>query len=146
MKILLDTSVLVAAIVEVHPAHEVSLPWLQQVKNNTTEGMIAAHSIAELYAILTTLPIHPKISPTIAKQVIQQDVLSVCEIIALSDEDYKAVITHLAEANIAGGVIYDALILYAALKAEVEQVITLNEKDFRRIYPELTNKIISPLR
>jgi len=29
MKVLLDTSVLVAAMVEAHPAHEKSLPWLQ---------------------------------------------------------------------------------------------------------------------
>ena len=96
------------------------------------------------YPNLTTLPIHPKISPRVALQLIQQNVLSVCEIIALSDEDYEAVIIHLSEANISGGVIYDALILYAALKAEVEQVITLNEKDFRRIYPELEDKISSP--
>lgn len=144
MKILFDTSVLVAAIVEAHPVHESALPWLQRVKNTEDTGMVAAHSIAELYAILTTLPIHPKISPRVALQLIQQNVLSVCEIIALSDEDYKAVIIHLSEANISGGVIYDALILYAALKAEVEQVITLNEKDFRRIYPELADKISSP--
>lgn len=42
------------------------------------------------------------------------------------------------------GVTYDALILYAALKAEADQMLTLNEKDFRRIYPELTDKISSP--
>lgn len=145
MKILLDTSILVAAIVEAHPAHESALPWLQRVKNNGDTGIVAVHSIAELYAILTTLPVQPKISPKVAKQLIQQDIFSSCEIIALSDKDYKAVITHLSEAGISGGVTYDALILYAALKAEVEQIVTLNEKDFRRIYPELAEKITSPL-
>ncbi|MDO8722802.1 MAG: hypothetical protein Q7J31_11375 [Syntrophales bacterium] len=30
MKVLLDTSVLVAAMVEAHPAHETSLPWLSE--------------------------------------------------------------------------------------------------------------------
>jgi predicted nucleic acid-binding protein len=146
MNILLDTSVLVAAIVEAHPAHDAALPWLQRVKHGEDRGLIAAHTIAELYAILTTLPIRPKISPEGAKQLIQQDVLSACDIITLSDEDYKAIIDHLSEAGIAGGVIYDALILYTALKTDVEQVITLNEKDFRRIYPELADKIFSPLR
>lgn len=144
MKILLDTSLLVAAIVEAHPAHESALPWLQRIRNKEDTGVIAAHSVAELYAILTTLPIQPKISPKTAKQLIQQDVLSVCHIVALAEEDYKAVITHLSEANISGGVTYDALILYAALKADVDRVITLNEKDFRRIYPELQDKISSP--
>ncbi len=93
MKILLDTSVLVAAIVEAHPAHKLTLPWLQRVKTKEDIGVVAAHSIAELYAILTTLPIQPRISPKVAKQLIQQDVLSVCEIVALSDEDYRTVIT-----------------------------------------------------
>jgi len=35
MKVLLDTSVLVAAMVEAHPAHEKSLPWLQQIKKGS---------------------------------------------------------------------------------------------------------------
>jgi len=144
MKILLDTSVLVAAIIEAHPAHDLALSWLQRVKNTEAAGVVASHSIAELYAILTTLPIHPKISPKVAKQLIEQDIFSVCEIVALSDEDYKAVITHLAETGLSGGVTYDALIVYAALKAGVDNVVTLNEKDFRRIYPELSEKIMSP--
>jgi predicted nucleic acid-binding protein len=64
--------------------------------------------------------------------------------VALSDEDYTAVISHLAEVGISGGVTYDALILFAAQKAKAAQVVTLNEKDFRRIYPELADKIVSP--
>ena len=59
MKILLDTSVLVAAVVESHPAHSQALPWLQRVRNNVDTGLVAAHSLAELYAILTTLPVQP---------------------------------------------------------------------------------------
>ena len=92
MNILFDTSVLVAAMVEAHPMHERALPWLQRVQSGLDFGIIATHSIAELYAILTTLPIHPRISPRVALQLIQQNVLSVCETIALSDEDYKAVL------------------------------------------------------
>ncbi len=60
MKILLDTSVLAAAIIEAHPAYETAFPWLQKVKNKKAAGVVAAHSIAELYAILTTLGSQPK--------------------------------------------------------------------------------------
>jgi predicted nucleic acid-binding protein len=144
MKILLDTSVLVAAMVEAHPAHESALPWLQRIKAKKDTGLVAAHSIAELYAILTTLPIRPRITPKLAHQLIQQNVLNVCEVVSLSDKDYARVINDLAEEGISGGVTYDALIIYAALKAEVEQVVTLNEKDFRRIYSDFRDKIISP--
>lgn len=144
MKVLLDTSVLVAAMVETHPMHERALPWLQRIKDGTDVGLVAAHSIAELYAILTTLPVQPRISPAISKQLIRHNVLEICEVVSLSDEDYAMIIEHLSEAGIVGGVTYDALILYVALKVDVDYVVTLNEKDFRRIYPNLADKVISP--
>ena len=144
MKILLDTSVLVAAMVEAHPAHERALPWLKRVKNGNDKGIIAAHSLAELYSILTTLPVQPQISPTDARQLIRENIVAYFDIVFLSDDDYSQVIDHLAEIGIVGGATYDALILRVALKVNIDQVVTLNEKDFRRVYPELAEKIISP--
>ena len=106
--------------------------------------MVAAHSIAELYAVLTTLPVHPQISPSIARCLIEQNVLDSCEIVSLSQEDYIAIIDHLSESGIVGGVTYDALILYAALKVNADRVITLNEKDFQRIYTEIADRVVTP--
>jgi predicted nucleic acid-binding protein len=63
MRILLDTSVLVAAMIEAHPMHERALPWLQRVQDGQDVGLT---------------------------------------------------------------------------------VVTLNEKDFRRVYPNLASKIVSP--
>jgi predicted nucleic acid-binding protein len=62
VRILLDTSVLVAAMVEAHPAHMRALPWLQKAQGGTDTWLVAAHSLAELYAILTTLPVRPRIN------------------------------------------------------------------------------------
>lgn len=144
MKILLDTSVLVAAMVEAHPAHEKSLPWLQRIKKGSDSGLVSAHSIAELYAILTTLPMKPRISTTVAFDLIQRNIFDLCEVLPLSAGDYGAIIKHLSENEIAGGVIYDAVILYAAIKGKADRVVTLNESDFRRIYPQMVDQIISP--
>ena len=107
-------------------------------------GLVAAHSLAELYAILTTLPVQPRILPTVAQQLIKCNVLDVFEVVFLSDKDYAAVIDHLTDLGIVGGATYDALILHAASKANVDQVVTLNETDFRRVYPDLADKIVSP--
>jgi predicted nucleic acid-binding protein len=71
VKILLDTSVLIAAMVEAHPAHDRALPWLKRVNRGPDHGFVAAHSLAEVYSILTTLPVQPKISPNDAHQLIQ---------------------------------------------------------------------------
>jgi predicted nucleic acid-binding protein len=144
MKILLDTSVLVAAMVEAHPAHERALPWLQGIKVGTDVGFVAAHSIAELYAILSILPVQPRISLVTANQLIQQNVLDICKIVSLSVQDYTRIIKHLSESNIVGGVTYDAIILYTAFKTDIDRIVTLNKNDFFRIYPGIVDKIVLP--
>ena len=144
MKVLLDTSVLVAAMVEAHPAHVKSLAQLQRIKNGADAGLVSAHTIAELYAILTTLPVKPRISSVIAYELIQHNVRDLCEVMSLSVEDYSAVTKHLSEEGIIGGVTYDALIVYTAIKGQVDRVVTLNESDFRRIYPQIAGLIVSP--
>jgi hypothetical protein len=40
--------------------HAQALPWLQRAKNDTDTWLVAAHSLAELYAVLTTLPLQPR--------------------------------------------------------------------------------------
>jgi predicted nucleic acid-binding protein len=144
MRVLLDTSVLVAGMVEAHPMHKNALPWLQGVKDGTHAGFVSAHSIAELYSILTTLPVQPHIPPDVARRLIHQNVIASCDVVPLSDKDYAVVIDHLGELGIVGGATYDALILYAAIKAGVDRVVTLNEKDFRKVYPEFADRVSGP--
>jgi predicted nucleic acid-binding protein len=145
VRILFDTSVLIAAVVEAHPAHAVAFPWLQRVKGKRDTGVVAAHSLAEMYAILTRLPVRPSISSEVARQVITVNVVDTCEVVALTVTDYVTLPDHLADLKIAGGAVYDALLLHAAWKSEVDQVITLNARDFRRVYPTLADRIVSPL-
>jgi predicted nucleic acid-binding protein len=140
---LFDTSVLIAAMLESHPAHTRAFPWLKQAQDHTVSGIVAAHSIAEIYAILTTLPVQPRIPASVARKLIRHN-LDALDIISLSSLDYLAIIQHLSEHDIIGGVTYDALIVYAAMKADAGQILTLNEKDFRRIYPEIADRIIAP--
>lgn len=144
MKILFDTSVLVAAIVTSHPAHASAEKALQRIKTGQDDGLVAQHSLAETYSILTRLPIQPKVSADAALRAIQQDVLAVFEIVALTPADYAAVIEQLANRRMTGGIIYDALIMQAAIKAEAEQVLSLNRDDFVRIAPQWADRIVAP--
>jgi predicted nucleic acid-binding protein len=144
VKILFDTSVLVAAMVEGHPHHALALPWLQRVQKKSEEGVVAAHTLAELYAVLTRLPVHPRIPPSLAVQLIRTNVLTICRVVALSEDDYIALLDHLANVGITGGAVYDAVLLHTAQKANVDQIVTLNESDFRRVYPALADKVVSP--
>ncbi len=94
MRIFFDTSVLVAALVERHPNHAKAFSWLQKVRDKGSKGFIAVHSIAELYDVLTVLPIRPRISPATALKAIQRDVLDQLELVSLTADDYTVVIEH----------------------------------------------------
>lgn len=65
--------------------------------------------------------------------------------VTLAVTDYVTLLNHVASLGIAGGAVYDALLLHTAWKANVDRVLTLNARDFRRVYPALTDKIVSPL-
>lgn len=144
MRILFDTSMLVAAVVEGHPAHAVAFPWLQRVKARTDVGVVTAHSLAEMYAVLTRLPVRPAIPPAIAQRIIAINILDTCEVVALTAADYTALLGHVAGQGVIGGAVYDALLLHAAWRANVDRVVTLNARDFRRVYPALADRIVSP--
>ncbi len=144
MKVFFDTSVLVAALVQPHPMHGRALPWLKKAKAGEFDMAIAGHTLAELYAVLTTLPVSPRIMPAMALRLIHESVEPFTSVSALSPLDYLAVVRHVSEHNLSGGVIYDALILKSALKFKADRLITFNVSDFKRIWPDADIQIISP--
>jgi predicted nucleic acid-binding protein len=116
VRTLFDTSVLVAAFEVSHPRHTVCLPWLQQAQTEQIHGLIATHTLAELYSVLTRLPVRPRISPELAQRLITEN-LERFEVIPLTTEDYQMVLAQMVNLNLTGGGIYDALIAQAAVKA-----------------------------
>ncbi len=133
MRIFFDTSVLIAAMVERHPAHSRALPWLSRAKAKTFSWGVAAHSIAETYAILTTLPLKPRISPQLACRFIRENVENSATILALNPSEYSQMIKALAEQELTGGIVYDSIILWAALKYGADQLLTLNPRAFQTL-------------
>ena len=144
MKVLLDTSVLVAAMVESHPMHARAHLWLDRGIGGEFEWVVAAHSLAELYHVLTAYPLRPRIAPGTARQLIHDNIARKASVVALTASDYTAVVQHVASLNLTGGVVYDALILRAAERAGVDRVLTFNVDDFRRLWPDGVAKIAAP--
>ena len=64
--------------------HERALIWLKRAKAGELEMLVASHTIAELYAVLTTLPVRPRITPDTALRLILEDVRKIARIVALS--------------------------------------------------------------
>jgi predicted nucleic acid-binding protein len=144
MKVLLDTSVLVAAVVQAHPMHGRALPWLARARRGEFQLFVASHTLAEMYAVLTTLPVRPRISPGTASRLVFENVARPARVVALTAADYRTTIMQLARGGFSGGIVYDALIARAARKAHVDQLVTLNAEDFRRLWPEGVREIAPP--
>jgi predicted nucleic acid-binding protein len=136
MRALFDTSVLVAASVEGHSMHERALPWLRRAHAGEIVFHVAAHSLAECYAVLTAIPTRPRIAPSTAARILHDNVESKAKIVALTVSDYRKVIQGLSRHGLSGGVVYDAIVARCAAKVEVDLLLTLNPDPFIRAWPE----------
>lgn len=144
MKVLFDTSVLVAAMVESHPMHGRAFPWLKRAKAREFDFLVASHTLAELYAVLTTLPVKPRISRGTAWRLVHENVEGAARVVSLSAADYRATIKRLSERGVTGGATYDALIVAAAQKAQADRLLTLNAADLERVWPDVKGVITVP--
>ncbi|MEO1633593.1 MAG: PIN domain-containing protein [Cyanobacteria bacterium J06631_9] len=140
MKVLYDTSVLVAALLVEHSNHDKALPLLELAKRGDAEGYLSTHSLAELYAVMTRLPEPLKVLPDEAKALIE-DLLTYLKPVPLEADDYQKAIARLMTLKMIGGVVFDAIIAQAALKAGVTRLITLNAKDFVRLGDEIAEML-----
>lgn len=143
VKGLFDTSILVAALIADHPKHSCCLPWLHKVKSGELIGVISTHTLAELYSVLTRSPLPQPIKPKLAQQLLTENLKSF-ENVSLSAEDYQATINRIVNLNLPGGAIYDALIAQAAIKSNVDILLTLNPKHFLRLGEEIAQWVTVP--
>ncbi|HRC86760.1 MAG TPA: PIN domain-containing protein [Thermoanaerobaculia bacterium] len=136
MKALFDTSVLVAALVGQHPRHEAAVQWLNRALAGEFELLLCSHTLAELFATLTSMPLKPRLSAKTAEQLIADLLANPITLVPLEEDDCRGLLVREARLPLTGGVVYDALIARAAEKAGVEVLLTLNPRDFLRAWPE----------
>ncbi|MEN8148526.1 MAG: PIN domain-containing protein [Planctomycetota bacterium] len=137
MRTLLDTSVIVPALVARHPHHAVAIDRLR-----SAGGLrIAAHSLAEAWAVLTRLPSRPRISGGMARKLLRENLTTRGKVVSLTVRDHEAALERADGLGLAGGAVFDVLVVQAALKAEVDRLVTFNGSDFRRVWPEAGGRL-----
>lgn len=136
MKVFFDTNVLVSAVMAKHEFHERAFVALARVHDGKDEGCVAAHSLAEMYSVLTALPPPFRHTPEQALLSIEENILKHFKVSALTASDYAVLIKDAALAGIRGGTIHDAVLLKSALKADVERIYTFNLKHFQSVAPK----------
>ncbi|MBI4766541.1 MAG: PIN domain-containing protein [Deltaproteobacteria bacterium] len=144
MKIFFDTSVLISGMIEAHPMHEISFPWLKRAKAKEFEWAVCSHTLAELYATLTSMPLRPRITPAIAVKLLHENIQKEAQVLSLTGRDYLAAIKNISNLNLPGAIIYDAIIAKAAEKFRADHLLTHNEKDFSRLFPQKNSFLIFP--
>jgi predicted nucleic acid-binding protein len=141
MKEFFDTSVLIGAFWRGHPHHQASLKLLSAA--NKRKSACAMHTLAEVYATMTALPVKDVIPPDQALLFVQE-VRDRLTVVTLTEEEYYATIEQAAALHFTSGRIYDAFLLRCAAKVKAETVYTWNLKHFRAISPALAARIQTP--
>jgi predicted nucleic acid-binding protein len=143
VKVLYDTSVLVAALLVQHANHDLALPQLNLARQGAVQGYLSTHSLAELYSVMTRLPLPLRVTPSEAEAALT-DLLNYLEPVPLFAAEYQQAIRSMVGLQLAGGGIFDAVIAQAALKVRAEKLLTFNPKDFIRFEEQVSSIVQVP--
>jgi len=91
---------------------------------------------------MTALPVRPQLSPEQVFIFVEQ-IVDRLKTISLDESEFLRTIHEFAEGH-ASGSVYDALLLACARKADARVIYTWNLKHFRRIAPDLADRIRTP--
>lgn len=114
-----DTSVIVPSLVAWHPLHGPAALALADVRR------VPAHAFAEAFSVLTRLPPPWAVRPVLACQLLLHAFPD--EVLPLSVASYRTVVGRLAEADMGGGRVCDAIVGAAAAEAGL-QLLTADRR------------------
>ncbi len=104
--------------------------------------VIAAHTLAEAYSVLTRRPPPDRVSPSQAVEMLRASFVAQSELTALDGPHYLTFLQNASERGVAGGRTYDALIAACAIYASVDAFLTFNERHFRPLLPASVEVVV----
>jgi predicted nucleic acid-binding protein len=127
----LDTSILVSGLIEADevpgPAHAI----MDAIADGRiTRPMTAWHCVLEFYAVATRLPGGLKLDPSVAGQLVREEILARFDVHDIPEAAQQSFLDSLLHERIAGGRTYDAHIAEAARLAGAQIVVTENRRHF----------------
>lgn len=126
---LCDTNGLIASACEWHEHHAKTHAEMQRRASAGDELVLAAHSLAELYSVLTRLPWPRRLRGQDAITLIEGNWSDTPTVHLTARETWDAV-RDAEQRGIRGGQMYDALIANSAIKAEASAILTWNVRNF----------------
>ena len=133
----LDTSVLIAALLSWHESHEAAAVALEAALADPAGAVLPLPALVEAYAVMTRLPAPHRLRPGDAAEILRSSLRGRARVVTLDEAGAWLLIASLADSGIAGGRAYDALIAACARAAPAGRLITLDERDFAAVAPDL---------
>jgi predicted nucleic acid-binding protein len=125
-----DSSCLIAAVCAWHEHHEIAVDALESRRGAGQALVLAAHALAETYAVLTRLPPPHRLAPAVAGALIEQNFVRGVTLVALPGRTYASVVRRLAQEGVGGGRTYDAIIAESARRGRAAILLTFNPRHF----------------
>ena len=129
-KVLLDSTVLLAAHLAIHPNHRDVTDLLNSDALRQAQVAISQNSLAELFEVLTSTAFVPRIPPALARKAISRAAERFV-VLALDPQDYLASLDKAVEAHLSGRAFQDLLQLRAAQEWGVNRLCTLDPARYR---------------
>ena len=131
MSVFLDTSVLLAGLVDFGPQSAPAQSLLHAVAEKAVPVPATAwHCCLEFFSVATRLPPEFRVTPSDAVLLLQEEVLARMAVHDLPASDRLPTLRAAAEDGIAGGRVYDVHIAQIARTAGADVVVTDNRRHF----------------
>jgi predicted nucleic acid-binding protein len=131
VSVFLDTSVLVAGLVDFGPQSAPAQTLMHAVAERRVDGPATAwHCCLEFFSVATRLPPEFRLTPADAVTLLDEEIVARIAIHDLPSGDRVAMLRAAARDAIAGGRIYDAHIAEVARAADADVIVTDNRRHF----------------
>ena len=126
-----DTSVLLSGLIEMGETPMPAGAIMDAIADRRiARALTTWHCVLEFYAVATRLPGGLKLEPSVAGQLVREEILDRFEICDLPAEARPGFLNAIVRERVAGGRVYDAHIAEAARLAGAELVVTDNRRHF----------------
>jgi predicted nucleic acid-binding protein len=120
---------MVAAVCTWHEHHAAVAAAIETRLARRRRLAVAAHALAEAYAVLTRLPAPHRLAPTDAWALLSTNFVT-GNTGALAGAAYVALLADAAARGVSGGRIYDVIIGASSAEAGARELLTLNPRHF----------------
>lgn len=138
MSSLLDTGILLRLADRRDEQHETVFRAVQSLISRREELLITTQNVAE-FCNVATRPVDNNglgLAPDDALDLLEQQIEPICSILSEPDEAYAELKRLIAKYGVTGKQVHDARLVATMLVWQIENVLTLNERDFRRYESE----------